>query len=397
MVNNKAADIISKLSFMKYFVLRAVFFLFVPLAFSNCNKHSISNTQPASGIKRVLTAAEVQALTAAGMDTMPIQLMVKAIVANEYPNIHSVLIAKNNQLVFERYFSGKDEDWGTGFGVVDHSRGTLHDLRSITKSVVSACIGIAMDKGLIQSVDQNIFDFFPEYISYKTGLRAQVTVKDLLIMAGGMQWDENISYTDPANSEIQMTFSPNPVEFVLSRPMVDTPGTVWNYNGGATQLLAGIIKSVSGKEVDAFAAENLFSALGITTFTWHQYGVTGIPAAASGLRLTPGDMIKFGLLYASKGKYNGNQILSSAWVNESFESHISRDMGGYGYQFWILPSFVSNGHTVDLVSAVGNGDQRIFFDDENHLTVVTTAGNYNQYFQKNSVALMKDFIYNAVF
>lgn len=374
------------------------FLLFFAFGFSHCSKKAGGHTpSPPVANNRILTDAEVSSLRSVGMDTLDMERMVKAIAANEYPNIHSVVIAKNKTVVFERYFPGKDENFGANLGVVNHSKGTLHDIRSISKSVTSACIGIAFSQGLLTNVDQNIFDFFPEYIVYKTGLRSDLTIKHLLTMTAGMEWDESLPYTNPQNSEIQMTNSANPVEFVLSRPMVATPGQTFNYNGGATHLLAAIVKKVSGKAVDQFAAEYLFTPLGITAFHWNKYSRSGQPAAASGLRLTSGDLMKFGLLYANNGKVGANQVLPSSWVDASFQAQINRPVGAYGYQFFILPEFIISGRQMNLPAALGNGDQRIFFDKPNDLVVVVTAGNYNQALAKNALALTKDFIYPSIF
>jgi len=377
-----------------------VLLLFVgQLLFFNCSSDkSESPTDDGPPIEETfLTQQELQALSVAGMDASHFENMGKAVERNDYPNIHSILVVKDNELVFERYFPGNDENWGYNLGRVNHTAQTLHDVRSITKSVVATCIGIAIDQGLIQSEDQNIFDFFPNYQEYKTGLRAQITIEDLLIMAAGMQWDETtIPYTNPANPEIQMTNSQDPINFVLSVPVDTAPGQEFIYNGGATQLLAGIVAHVSGMQVDAFAEQHLFGPLGIDNFVWHSYTASDIPAAASGLRLTSRDLMKFGLLYQNEGLWEGERILSVSWVQDAFIKHIDKPLinnAFFGYHFHMPPPFQVRGQTIDYVSAIGNGDQRIFFDKANNLLVITTAGNYNTYIPNNSVALMKNFIY----
>ena len=194
-----------------------------------------------------------------------------------------------------------------------------------------------------------------------------------------------------------MINSDDPIEFVLSRTFVAAPGTKWNYNGGATQLLASVIEKVSGLKVNEFANEYLFKPLGIQHFEWIKYPGTTLPAAASGLRLSARDLLKFGLLYANEGEWNGNQVVPANWVEASFTSHTDRPNGGsYGYQFWIWSDTIS-GRNLRIVAAIGNGDQRIFFDEANDLVVVVTAGNYNQGLSKNSYALLKDFIYPGAF
>ena len=344
-------------------------------------------------------------LVEAGIDSSKLDSMTVAIVRKEYPNIHSVLIVKDKKLVFEKYWPGNDELLGKSLGIIDHHRDTLHDIRSITKSVVSACIGIAIAQQKIKDVDQSIWDYFPEYLELKRGDKAHLTIRHLLTMSSGLEWNENIPYTDPANSELQMDDSPDPVQFVLSRNLVQPPGKGWNYNGGTTQLLAAIIKKASGQEVDEYATDNLFEPLGIRHFFWIKFPDSGktknVPLAAAGLRMRSRDLVKFGLLYMNQGMWNGKRILEESWVNDSHKSHIGREnpsyqTGGYGYQFWTGKDTVGN-KVIDLAVAVGNGDQRIFFDHVNDLMVVTTAGNYNQWTIKNNAgALLKNFIYPAL-
>lgn len=338
----------------------------------------------------------------AGIDASLISRMDSQVVNGTYPNIHSILIARKNKVVFEKYYPGKDQNWGKDLGFIAHHRDSLHDIRSISKSIVSACIGIAMARGKIRSVDQKVFDFFPEYKYLDTGMNSQLTLKHLLTMSTGQVWNEDVPYTDPTNSEIRMIRSANPIEFVLSQPLEMAPGLKWKYNGGSTQLLASIIERTTGKKIDAFANEYLFKPLGIKQYEWNRYPGTDLPAAASGLRLTSRDLLKFGLLYLDGGKYNGKQILSQEWVTESFRYHINRPgrpgslRNGYGYQFFLLSRPVGN-RIAGLALAVGNGEQRIFIDNANDLVVVVTAGNYNLWDIKNNTdGLVFTFIYPAL-
>ncbi|PWT76676.1 MAG: hypothetical protein C5B59_06080 [Bacteroidetes bacterium] len=185
-----------------------------------------------------------ESLESAGIDSTLLDKMTAAIESNEYPNIHSVLILSNGKLVYEHYFPGKDEIWGHPIGIVNHDRDSLHDMRSASKSVVSACIGIAIGKGLIRNENENIWKFFPEYADLDSGDKAKLTLKDLLTMSSGLDWDESISYNDPTNSEIQMDYSIDPIRYVLSRPLAHPIGAVWNYNGGGTEVLAAVIHKV---------------------------------------------------------------------------------------------------------------------------------------------------------
>ncbi|HEY6977183.1 MAG TPA: serine hydrolase [Chitinophagaceae bacterium] len=338
----------------------------------------------------------VASMADAGIDPSMINKIDTAIRNGTYPNIHSLLIARNNLLVYEKYWPGKDEHWGDDLGIAIHAKDSLHDIRSISKSIVSACIGIAIQQGKIKSVDQKIFDFFPEYAKQDTGLKSLLTIKHLLTMSSGLLWNEEVPYDDPENSEVKMIRSPNPVEYVLSQPMESPPGKVWKYNGGTTQLLAAIIEKTSGKKIDQFAKEYLFQPLGITRFEWVKYPGTDLPAAASGLRLRSRDLLKFGLLYNNNGKWKDKQVVPAKWVQESFQAQVQRGGGAYGYQFWLWHDTIRN-KPISMVACVGNGDQRIFFDKTRNLIVVVTAGNYNKWdIEKNAGALLKDYIYPAL-
>jgi CubicO group peptidase (beta-lactamase class C family) len=332
-----------------------------------------------------------------GIDSTVINRIDTAIQNGTYPNIHSLLIARHNMLVYEKYWPGKDESWGSDRGVVTHSKDDLHDIRSISKSIVSACIGIAMQQGKIKSVDQKVFVFFPEYARLDSGMKSLLTIKHLLTMSSGLSWNEDVPYDNPENSEIRMIRSGNPVEYVLSQPMDFPPGTVWKYNGGTTQLLAAIIEKTTGKKVDQFANEYLFQPLEIKRFEWVKYPGIDLPAAASGLRLRSRDLMKFGLLYSNEGMWSGKQVVPKSWVSESCQSHVERPKGGgYGYQFWLWQDTITRKLT-SLVACVGNGDQRIFIDKTNDLLIVVTAGNYNKWeIKNNSGALLKDYIYPSL-
>ncbi len=331
-----------------------------------------------------------------GINKVVINDIIGSINTGFYPNRHSLLIYKNDRLVLEKYFDGKDEKaWAGDIGIIRHDINTLHDLRSVTKSIVSSCIGIAISKGKIKSVDQRVFDFFPEYENLNIGTKKDLTIEHLLAMSSGLEWNEDIPYTNPENSEMVMTASEDPLAYILSRPMASLPGTTWKYNGGTTQLLAEIIKRVSGKSVAEFANENIFKKLGIKEYEWVQFPGTDNPIAASGLRLRTRDILKFGILYQNGGQWKGEQVVPQSWVDQSFTSRVPRPGGGgYGYQFWIFNDTIQ-GKTMTWPTAVGNGDQRIFFDKKNDLLVVMTAGNYNKWDIENNAHAILHKIYES--
>ncbi|OQP45284.1 hypothetical protein A4H97_32725 [Niastella yeongjuensis] len=271
-------------------------------------------------------------------------------------------------------------------------------MRSISKSVVSACFGILVQQGKVKSTTQKVFDFFPEYKKQDTGFKSLLTIEHLLTMTSGLKWNEEVPYDNPDNSEIQMIRSGNPIEFILSQPMELAPGMQWKYNGGTTQLLAAIIERTSGQKLTEFAAENLFKPLGISQYEWFTYPGTTAYAAASGLRLRSRDLLKFGLVYLNNGEWNGKQVVPRKWVEVSVQPHLKQDRGdmNYGYQFWLFND-TAQGSPVNIIACVGNGDQRIFIDKARQLVIVITAGNYNKWNIKNgSAELSRRYIYPAL-
>ncbi len=340
----------------------------------------------------------------AGLDEAKIISGIEAIRGGAYPNIHSILIFRNGKLVLEEYFTGEDVERGVGpLGVVKHSRETLHDLRSVTKSVVALGVLIAHAQGAIKSLDQPVFDLFPEYARHADEAKKKITVKHVLSMSAGLFWDEHLPYTDPKNSEIEMDRSTDPIDYVLSQKLVEKPGTVFNYSGGCTQLLAAIIKKATGTEADAYVEKHLFAPLGITTYKWVKMRA-GHPSAASGLRLRSRDMAKVGLLVANNGKWNGKQILPGKLVAEAMAEHIRFEIpqgrnkglvGSYGYQMW-RPTFPVEGGRFTVVAFAGNGGQRVEIDSENRVMLVVTAGNYNKPVTRSSSQIYEDIVYPAI-
>ncbi len=338
-----------------------------------------------------------------GINEKFINAITDSISSGNYVNIHSVLLLRNNKLVYEQYFPGTDVTRGVGFvGFKDHHRDSLHDLRSITKSVVGAAILIAHAQGKIKSLNQRVFDFFPEYAKHDTGMKKQITVQHLLNMTAGIEWDEEISYLDPRNSEIKMNNASDAIEFVLSQIIIDTPGKKYNYSGGCTQVLAAIVAKATGIPVDKFCEQYLFKDLGIEKFTWAKIR-SGDPSAASGLRMRSRDLAKFGLLFLNNGKWNQKQIIPAHLVARTLTSQATTQYAdsivpfvGYSNQFWIYTEKIK-GELVDYVQTQGNGGQIILLDKKNDLELIITAGNYNRRdLRKNSYDIYTDFVYPAI-
>jgi CubicO group peptidase (beta-lactamase class C family) len=336
-------------------------------------------------------------LEQAGINRERVEAMSGAVRAHPEYNLHALLIEHDGRLVYEEYFSGSDERWGTPLGVVTFTRETKHDLRSVTKSVVSALVGIAHKAGAVRSLDTPLLDYFPELKELQVPERRAITIRHALMMASGLQWHEDVPYTDPTNDEIVMTGSADPIRYVLSRPIAAPPGTVWLYNGGTTQVLGTIVQRATMQRLDEYARKVLFTPLGITDVEWLG-NLSGVPSAASGLRLRPRDLAKFGSLYVHDGKWRGRQVIPSDWVKESTRRRLplpGQLMRGYGYQWWHACYGTPAGF-VEVPTAVGNGMQRIFLLPDRQIVVTVLAGRYNDFSLNPGERLLLDFILPAL-
>jgi CubicO group peptidase (beta-lactamase class C family) len=273
--------------------------------------------------------------------------------------LHSLLIIRNGYMVLDAYFYPFTPD-------------TKHDLASISKSVTSALIGIAIDKGYIKNVNEKMLDFFPdEQIHNLTKEKASITIKDLLTMRSGLR---ELQYDDP-HGEVtlhQMTNSPNWLAYELNLSMKDQPGTHWVYNSEGIYLLSVILSKATNLSALNFAQKYLFSPLGISDVGWpcdRQYRYS---SAWGELRMTPHDMAKIGYLYLHNGSWMGEQIISSKWIKDSTQAQVKKVGYGnenYGYLWWVSGDADKTG----LYSAVGRGGQNIIIWPEKNLIVVTTG------------------------
>ena len=327
---------------------------------------------------------ETAAPAAVGLDASMLGAMTVAIDSGAFGNMHVVLIERAGTLAYEQYFSGDDDSWGQHLGEIVFTPETRHGLRSVSKTVTSLLIGIAIDTGHIDSVGVPLSYLLPGYAHLLEGRKEGITLAHALTMSAGLEWDESLPYSDPRNDERRLTASADPTAYVLERPLVAEPGTTWQYNGGLTHLLAVVVEEATGTQIEEYADSVLFEPLGISGFQW-QGDLNGMPAAASGLRLTARDLAKIGSLFLHEGRWDGTQIVSADWVRDSMQSHISVDTsqdpgfvasGGYGYQMWINELRTQRG-VIELVAAVGNGGQRIMLVPQFGLAVTVYSGFYD--------------------
>ncbi len=306
----------------------------------------------------------------------------------KFGEIHSMLIYRDNKLVYEEYFPGHLFQWDAPYyqgEYIQYDKSILHGIMSCSKSVTSACIDIAIQQGYIDNVYQSIFDYLPDHQEFNTGSKSRITIEHLLTMSSGLDWNEwNAPHGTAANDidRLYLQCSDDPLRCVLERPMVAEPGDFFTYNGGGILALGEILKHATGKDILEFSRENLLDPLGIDTIYWSTYP-EGEFDTAGGILLRPRDMMKFGITYLNGGTWHGERIISSEWVELSSETYGNNqrikipieDSGrnGYGYTWWI--SQVGKDNEL-MYRANGWGGQVIMVIPEKDMVVVFTGGNW---------------------
>ena len=271
--------------------------------------------------------------------------------AQQLPRLHSLLISQHGDLVFERYYNGTDSH-------------RPQNMKSASKSVISALIGIAIDEGIIESVDVKIADYFPEIISEQRNADKQIiSIGNLLTMQSGLETTSNRNYG-------KWVLSDNWVEFAIDQPLVAVPGTRMLYSTGSTHILSAIITRATGMDTKEFAQKVLTSRLGYSMSYWSQ-DPQGIYFGGNDMEMTPRQMLAFGSLYLNDGRYNDQQIISAGWVQESHRPHARAPRGQgrfYGYGWWLRDLA-----GMQVPVAWGYGGQLIFVVKELDMVVVATS------------------------
>ncbi len=290
--------------------------------------------------------------------------------------INSVLLVRGDQLIIEEYLNGQ---------VLDQK----HDLRSATKSIISILSGIAIDKGFIESVNDPISKYLKSPIPQKNidERKEKITIKHLLTMSSGL--DCNDWNKRSKGQEDKVYKKKDWLQYILDLPMVNDPGTVSNYCSMGVVLLAEIISQASGMTIDKFAEQYLFNPLDIDNVSWGHTSAKEIIPSGKRLYMTSRDMAKIGQLILNKGKWNGKQIVSEKWIEESTTPKTKITGIDYGYLWWNIP-FKVNEKIFISKAALGNGGQYIMIFPELDMVAVFTGGAYNSQEDKLPFAIMKD-------
>ncbi len=285
-----------------------------------------------------------------GMDSGILLNMLEVIWERDF-KIDSVLVVRNGYVVLDAYSFPRDSD-------------DRHNIYSCSKSVTSALVGIAIDKGYIKDVNQPVLDFFPELAAKNlTGDKKSMALEHLLTMSTGLDCRDNYRYRWVGLRQMEM--SPDWVQFMIDLPVVETPGTRFNYCNGATFLLSAILQQQTGMNTLSFAEKHLFEPLGISNVIWPS-NPQGITVGFGRIYMRPRDMAKFGFLYLNNGMWDGQRIISAEWIKESTRKQVAATWSlGYGYQWWTVKA--------GEYTALGYGGQFIYVVPDKKIVAVFTS------------------------
>jgi CubicO group peptidase (beta-lactamase class C family) len=333
---------------------------------------------------------------ALGLDPKELDALDADVAAGKYGYVDSMLIIRHGRLVYDRSYRhdygqiyGKEAKEPGALNAHDptgpynyfnpwwhpfYRRGDLHSMQSVTKTVTSVVIGVARARGEFPDLSTPILKFFDESkVANVDERKRRVTIRHLLTMTGGFDWDEDLPYNDPNNSCSLMEASFDWVQFAVDRRMAREPGTAFNYNSGETELLAHIFCRATGRDIEEYAAEHLFAPLGIERFFWKR-SPSGPIDTEGGLYLNPHDLAKIAYLFLKKGVWQGKPIVTPEWVMESVTPKVEVGTSGvkYGLKWWLFP--YGDGSQVAWAGS-GFGGQMPIIVPEHDLVLVFTGWN----------------------
>lgn len=287
--------------------------------------------------------------------------------AGQMTNLRSLIVQHKGRILNEHYF-------GTG------SESNTYNVRSVTKSVMALLIGIAIDKGYISSIDQNISSFLEPLVSNYPSDKSTLKIRHLITMSGGFQGNEL------TNPEIynEWATADDRVSFILSVPLVFTPGTHFSYDSRPYHLLSVILTRATGLSTKDFTERYLFAPLSIGSRNWGT-DRQGYFNGSSDLFLTAQDMIKVGELVMNDGIYNGTRVISAEWIAQIKETKIETQNAllygsGYSFGFW-----TGSYNNRNYIFALGWGGQFVVIVPS--LELIITAANYSSGISETTAGL----------
>ena len=344
----------------------------------------------------------VSTAAAQGLDPEPLEALEQRARAGDYGYVDRLLVIRNGHVVldaeYEHDYAALMKDrardasqaltCGGKPGVYNYydseqhpfyQGSALHSLQSVTKSVSSTVIGIAIGRGEIESVQARLAPFFEDYDLSQVDPRfSAITLEELLTMRSGIAWHEE--GLDESNTTLQLERSPDWIQFTLDQPMDADPGAKWEYNSGGSHLMSGIIRMATDRFIDDYAREHLFEPIGIREFHWKKTP-KGYPDTEGGLYLRSEGLARFGYLFLRGGRWGDAQVVPADWVSAATARRVDDTRGdgrGYGYQWWRLDR-----EEMDVWAALGFGGQFLLVLPE--LDIVAVANGWNLFGPHDSV------------
>lgn len=348
-----------------------------------------------------------------GVDPKAIEQLVADMRSGKFGLLDHFLLIRHGRIVADHHFEHDYQEIAKDHDQTDHQYNydhpswhpyykntNLHTLQSVTKSITSIAVGIAIDEGDIPNgVETSAMSFFQGYkFDASEKHRGNMTLQDMLTMRSGIKWNEQISYEDERNSCIQLETSQNWIQFVLDQPMREKPGTKFDYNSGVSVLIGKAVGVATGKRIDAYLEEKLFQPIGIKKYYW-KTTPDGEVDTEGGLYLAAHDLARIGYLFLRDGNWDGKQIVSEAWVHEStspivrFNDNRRPSSRGYGYQWWV--SDHRDGKT-KVYNGSGYGGQFPVIVPEHDLVIVFNAWNIHNQAQRSSMHAVVEQILPAI-
>lgn len=327
-----------------------------------------------------------------GIEPASLERLHQKITSGNFPLVDSMLVIRCGKVVYNKAYS---HPYATIYNKEAHEKGPLnarlagiynyfdpqyhpyfqatdaHTMQSVTKTITSVTYGIAMHRNEFHAtLDTPILKFFDSSkVENLDDRKRRITLRDLLTMRAGFDWDEDLPYNDPRNGSSAMEASDDWVRFVINRPMAYAPGTHFAYSSGVAELLGYIFQNATGQDIEEYARKHLFAPLGFERVHWKRTPL-GLPDTEGGLYLRPIDLAKIGKLYLQGGVWNGQRIVNAEWVKQSV-SPSTEARGGmkYGFQWWLIPY----GENKLAWAALGFGGQRLLVLPEDSLIMVFTG------------------------
>jgi CubicO group peptidase (beta-lactamase class C family) len=256
-----------------------------------------------------------------------------------------------------------DPDWHPFYHGTD-----MHTMQSVSKTVTSVIFGVAITRGDFKaSLNTPVLNFFDmATVKNVDDRKRSMTLKHVLTMTTGLNWNEEVPYDDPRSDSSLMEATDDWVQYVIDKPMAEEPGKIFNYSSGATELLAYIFEKETGQDIDAYGEKYLFAPLGMKHHWKRTY--LGVVDTEGGLFLSGDDLAKVGYLYLHNGLWDGKRIVSKDWVKQSLTPYIdAKDKFQYGFKWWLYPL---NGRFVWMARGFG-GQSLMIFPRENLIAVFT--------------------------